>query len=196
MSDTTRVVIVDDHPLFRDALELHLERSGTVEVVASVGTIAACLQVLADEKVDVVISDLHLPDALGTSLPAQTDLPVLLMTADDRPGTSVSATQSGAAGLLAKAHATGPALLLALDTVRSGKTCFPAAGSSVMLLTRRERDVLGHISQGLTTGQVAEVLALSPDTVRTYVDRIFRKLQVRSRAEAVTRATELGELLA
>lgn len=193
MTDTTRVVVVDDHPLFRDAIVLHLRQTGKVSVVAGVATVADAKRALAHAEVDVVVSDLHLPDGRGTDLIAHTDVPVLVLSADERPATQATVRSSGARGMLSKTEATGPALLVALDTVLGGGTKFPDTPSAVRL-TRRERDVLGHIAKGRTTSEAATQLGLSPNTVRTYIDRIFRKLSVSTRAEAVTRAAELGEL--
>jgi DNA-binding NarL/FixJ family response regulator len=208
-----RVLIVDDHPLFRHGLRAALESSGDIEVVAEAGSAAEVDDAVARHRPTVVIMDLGLPGASGVEatrrLAAAEDAPpVLVLTMSDDDGSLVSALQAGARGYLVKG-AGRDTVLHAVHTVAAGGAVFGpdvarrisrlltdprgnAAQLRLPMLTAREREVLTLAARGLNNHRIAAALVLSEKTVRNHIGRIFEKLQVTSRVEAVTMARDAG----
>lgn len=208
-----RVLIVDDHPLFRSGLKAALESTGGTDVVAEAATAAEALQAVARHVPDVVVMDLALPDASGIDVTRQLTalhpgLPVLMLTMSDDDGSLLAALQAGARGYLVKGAGAGE-VLHAVRTVAAGGAVFgpqTAARLTVLLreghrhdaeqlfpaLTAREAEVLELIARGLDNRRIARQLVLSEKTVRNHVTHIFDKLQVTTRAEAVARARDAG----
>jgi DNA-binding NarL/FixJ family response regulator len=206
MSQPLRVLIVDDHPVFRDGLRLALGTAGDMEIVAEADTATAALE-LADELTpDVVVMDLHLPDRHGaeatrTILERRPGTAVLVLTMSDDDAALLTALRSGARGYIVKG-ADQAAIIAAVRAVARGEATFGAGVSDRVLtllasdrtapmplpeLTDRERHILGLIEHGLTNQAIAERLYLSPKTVR-----ILTKLHVINRSEAARRAREAG----
>ena len=207
-----RVVVVDDHPLFRDGLAMLL---GSVPGLAVVGTAAdgaAAVELAREEQPDVVVMDVQMPVLDGieatrriTSDSPSTGVVVLTMSEDD--STVFAAVRAGARGYLLKG-ADQEEVLRAITTVASGSAVFGpalarriteffAAGPSgpetaFPQLTAREREVLGLVAAGRSNGQIAAALHLSPKTVRNNVSNVLTKLQVTDRAQAIVRAREAG----
>jgi DNA-binding NarL/FixJ family response regulator len=207
-----RVVVVDDHPLFREGLAMLL---GSVPGLAVVGTAAdgaAAVAVAREEQPDVVVMDVQMPVLDGieatrriTSDSPSTGVVVLTMSEDD--STVFAAVRAGARGYLLKG-ADQEEVLRAITTVASGSAVFGpalarriteffAAGPSgpetaFPQLTAREREVLGLVAAGRSNAQIAAALHLSPKTVRNNVSNVLTKLQVTDRAQAIVRAREAG----
>ncbi|NRQ39776.1 response regulator transcription factor [Nonomuraea sp. NN258] len=208
-----RVLIVDDHPLFRHGLRAALESSGDIEVVAEAGSAAEIDEAVARHRPTVVIMDLGLPGASGVEatrrLAASDDAPpVLILTMSDDDGSLVSALQAGARGYLVKG-AGRDSVLHAVHTVAAGGAVFgpdvahrisrlvtdPRASASQVrfpMLTAREREVLTLAARGYNNHRIAAALVLSEKTVRNHIGHIFDKLQVTSRAEALALARDGG----
>lgn len=208
-----RVLIVDDHPLFRSGLKAALESTGGTDVVAEAATAAEALEAVARQIPDVVVMDLALPDASGIDVTRQLTalhpgLPVLMLTMSDDDGSLLAALQAGARGYLVKGAGAGE-VLHAVRTVAAGGAVFgpqTAARLTALLregrrhdaeqlfpaLTAREAEVLELIARGLDNHRIARQLVLSEKTVRNHVTHIFDKLQVTTRAEAVARARDAG----
>ncbi|MEU1075465.1 MULTISPECIES: response regulator transcription factor [unclassified Streptomyces] len=208
-----RVLIVDDHPLFRSGLKAALESTGGTDVVAEAATAAEALEAVALQVPDVVVMDLALPDASGIDVTRQLGglhpgLPVLMLTMSDDDGSLLAALQAGARGYLVKGAGAGE-VLHAVRTVAAGGAVFgpqTAARLTALLregrhhdaeqlfpaLTAREAEVLELIARGLDNRRIARHLVLSEKTVRNHVTHIFDKLQVTTRAEAVARARDAG----
>lgn len=203
-----RIVLVDDHPMYREGLRAALE-SASIEIVGEAATVAEALAVAVATEPDVVLMDLQLPDGSGieatraiTARHPDTKVVVLTMTGDD--DAVFAALAAGAAGYLLKG-ADRPAIIGAVEAVSRGEAVLGAGIAAKVLhqfsaprtaplpeLSDREREVLSLVADGLTNISIAERLFLSPKTVRNHVSNILTKLQVPSRAEAGRRAREAG----
>jgi DNA-binding NarL/FixJ family response regulator len=208
-----RVVVVDDHPLFRSGLRAALDSAADIEVVAEAGTAEGLETLVGRARPDVVVMDLALPGvsgpaaarSLATSHPW---LPVLMLTMSQDDASLLAALRAGARGYLVKG-AGREAVLNAVRTVALGGAVFgpevadriaallagergPAAARPFPDLTEREREVLDLVARGLDNRRIARELVLSDKTVRNHVSRIFAKLQVAHRAAAVSQARDAG----
>jgi DNA-binding NarL/FixJ family response regulator len=202
------VVIVEDHPLFRDGLRAALAESPDVEVTHAVGSLAEARPVVA--AADVVLLDLGLPDGSGldllSSLRHAPRPAVIVLTMNDDRATVLTAVRAGARGYLLK----GAGRAEITDAVRraaQGGISFDAGPSEVLLaaasgpesdpvaalgLTPREGDVLRLLAAGLTNEAIARRLGVAQKTVRNQVSAVFTKLGVDNRAAAAERADRAG----
>ncbi|MFD0379788.1 response regulator [Streptomyces sp. NPDC059525] len=208
-----RVLIVDDHPLFREGLRAALESSRCALVVAEAETGGEVPDAVEAHRPDVVVMDLSLPDVSGIEVTrrlaaSHPGLPVLMLTMSDDDGSVLAALQAGARGYVVKG--AGPEEVLhALRTVAAGGAVFGSeiaarlsalltgghrrdAGRLFPALTAREAEVLELVARGHDNRRIARELVLSEKTVRNHVTHVFEKLQVTSRAEAVARARDAG----
>lgn len=208
----TRVVVVDDHAVFRDGLVAILDSLEGVEVVGDARDGLEALEVVAATRPDVVVMDLHMPRMNGveatrlvTAEHPGTKVLVLTMLADDE--SVFAALDAGAAGYLLKESGRAD-LARAVEAVRSGQAILDGGVAGAVLagrggraapdpaafpyLTEREREILDLIAHGLTNGAIAERLVLSEKTVRNHVSNIFAKIHVTDRATAVARARDAG----
>jgi DNA-binding NarL/FixJ family response regulator len=205
-----RIIIVDDHPLFRAALRQTLSGGDPSIVVEEAGALAELNAALeADRDCDMVLLDLNMPGARGFSglllLRAQyPDVPVMIISAVDDASVMRRAFDLGAAGYLPKS--VGPAQIRqAIETVLSGEVYVPAdmavAGpdehSALMQrlasLTPQQVRVLMMLSDGLMNKQIAYELSISEATVKAHVSAILQKLDVDSRTQAVIAASRIEE---
>jgi DNA-binding NarL/FixJ family response regulator len=208
-----RVLIADDHPVFRDGLRGVLDTMGTAEVVAEAATGTDAVQAAANLQPDVVVMDLHMPELGGIEatrriVGASPHIAVLVLTMSEDDDSVFAAMQAGARGYLVKG--AGPAdIVRAVRSVASGDAIFgpgiaervlrffAAARSSAQppafpALTDREREVLELVARGEGNATIAHKLAVSQKTVRNHVSNIFLKLQVADRAQAIVRARQAG----
>jgi DNA-binding NarL/FixJ family response regulator len=207
-----RVLIADDHPLFRDGLRGLLESVGTVEVVAEAATGETAVSLARTFQPDVIVMDLNMPglDGIEATRRIVRDSPranVLVVTMYEDDESVFAALRAGARGYLLKGGNQAE-MLWAIRAVGNGQAIFgpgvaarvmryfaapPLAGPPVFPeLTEREREILQLIDQGRTYEAIAEQLVLSLKTVRNHVANICGKLQVADRAQAVIRAREAG----
>jgi DNA-binding NarL/FixJ family response regulator len=202
---TTRVLIVDDHPIFRDGLVALIDAVPDMSVVAAVGDGDEAIDAVAQHDIDVVLMDLNLPTVPGVAATATiTARPhppaVLALTMVDDDDTVLAALRAGARGYVLKG-APGEEIAAAVRTVASGGAVFGAGVATRVLaatsgttsgpppapadeLTEREREVLNLIAQGASNAQIARALGLSVKTVQNCVSRILDKLQVADRTQA------------
>jgi len=206
----TRVLIVDDHPVFRDGLAGLLATLPEVEVVGTAGTAEEALAVLRETMPDVVLMDINLPGASGveatrraTEIAPATAVLVISMVDDD--DSVFAALAAGARGYVLKG-ATAAEITAALRTVAAGGAGIagrllartPARLSGPVTLPRpddltaREREVLDLLAEGASNRQIARDLGLSLKTVQNHVSRILDKLQAADRTQAALRAREAG----
>lgn len=206
-----RVVVVDDHPFFRDGVTRGLVRDGRIDVVAEAGSGREALEVIEREQPDVALVDYQLPDLDGVAVAhalRRDGVPtrVLLVSAVSDGAVVFRALEEGAAGFLAK-DASRSELVDAVIKVSRGETVIPArlAGglaaqirlrsqASAPALTERELEVLSGFARGLSIPQLAGELFVAPSTVKTHTQRLYEKLQVSDRAAAVAAAMRLGLL--
>jgi DNA-binding NarL/FixJ family response regulator len=211
MTDPLRVVIADDHPVFREGLRSLLSTDSEIEVVAEVASGADAVTRVDELQPDVVIMDLHMPGLDGVAatrdiLGRSPHVAVLMLTMFDDDDSVFAAMRAGARGYLLKG-ASQDEIGRAIDAVAAGEAIFgPAVARRVLEqlgapgapatpfpgLTPRERQVLELLTEGLTTTAIGARLGLTPKTVSNHTSSIFTKLQVQSRAEAVARARRAG----
>ena len=203
----TRVLIVDDHPIFREGLVALINAVPDMSVVAAVGDGDEAIDAVGEHDLDVVLMDLNLPTVSGVTATAtitgRPDAPaVLALTMVDDDDTVVAVLRAGARGYVLKG-APGEEIAAAIRTVAAGGAVFGAGVASRVLaatagagrapapiaapaeeLTDREREVLSLIAEGASNAQIARSLGLSVKTVQNYVSRILDKLQVADRTQA------------
>jgi DNA-binding NarL/FixJ family response regulator len=194
-----RVLVVDDHPLFRAGLAGLLATVEDVEVVAAVDDGETAVRRCAELAPDVVLMDLNMPGLPGLEairrIVAQTPAPaVLVLTMVDDDDTVTAALQVGACGYLLKG-AVQEEVLAALRTVAGGGVVFGAGAAQRVLsgkrrigeLTPREAEVLALVADGRSNAEIARTLGLSLKTVQNHVSNVLTKLQVRDRTQAALR---------
>lgn len=201
---TTRLLIVDDHPVFRDGLVALLGSLSDMQVVAVAADGPEAVKAAQSHTVDVVLMDLNLPTMSGVkataSIVALSGPPaVLVVTMVDNDDTVLAALRAGARGYVLKG-ASGEEIAAAVRTVAAGGAVFGAGVAAQVLartssnvpadsaetdgLTDRERQVLALVANGSSNAQIARTLGLSLKTVQNYVSRILDKLQVADRTQA------------
>ncbi len=208
-----RVMVVDDHPMWRDAVERDLIQAGHhVVAVASNGREA--LARFPASRPDVVVLDLHIPAPGGIEVTAEVvrqnpSVRVLVLSASGEQADVLAAIKAGATGYLVKS-ASREDLLMAVRRVAAGDPVFtpglagmvlgefqrisnePATDKEKTLLTDRETEVLKLVAKGLSYRQIAERLVLSHRTVQNHVQSTLRKLQMHNRVELTRYAIERG----
>lgn len=205
-----RVVIADDHPVFRFGLRAVLLAEPETELVGEAETgqeaVATAIRLLPE----IVLMDLNMPGISGIEATrriaaAQPAIGILVLTMLEDEGSIFSAMQAGARGYLLKGAGSAE-IMRAIRAVVAGETIFgpgmaerlirhfatAPATTTLPGLTPREREILALLAAGQTNAAIADRLFLSPKTVRNNVSNIFAKLQVSGRGEAIVRAREAG----
>ncbi|HYK30581.1 MAG TPA: response regulator transcription factor [Streptosporangiaceae bacterium] len=206
-----RVMIVDDHPMWRDSVGRDLTEAG-FEVVATVGEGAQALRIAGSVRPDVVVLDLQLPDVSGVDVTrglvaAHPDIRVLILSASGEHRDVLDAVKAGAAGYIVKS-ASRAELIDAVRRTESGDAVFSPGLAGLVLgefrrmavspdpntprLTDREAEILRMVGTGLSYKQIAERLVLSHRTVQNHVQNTLNKLQLHNRVDLVRYAIEHG----
>ncbi|MBA0047367.1 response regulator transcription factor [Mycobacterium sp. NPDC050853] len=206
-----RVVVGDDHPLFREGVVRALTGSGQITVVAEAENGASALALIREHLPDVALVDYRMPELDGTQVAAavqRDELPtrVLLLSAHDDAAIVYHALEQGAAGFLSKESTRAELVSAVLECAR-GRDVVTASLTTGLAgeirrraqrtgpsLSAREREVLRMIADGNTVPAMAKVLFLAPSTVKTHVQRLYEKLGVGDRAAAVAEAMRRGLL--
>jgi two-component system, NarL family, nitrate/nitrite response regulator NarL len=204
-----RVIVADDHPLFREGVITSLTNSDDIVVVAEAGSAEETVRLVGDERPDVVLLDAGMP---GGGLQAvsriASDWPatrIVMLTVSDDEHTVASAMRGGASGYVLKG-VSADELRGVVRSVYRGETYVPPAlavalrrpapdparSDPLAVLSRRERQVLELLAMGLSNQQIALKLARSEKSIKAHVTHILRKLQVRSRVEAALLGARLG----
>lgn len=210
---TIRVLVAEDHPMFREALQALLAGLAEFDVVATTSTIEGLIAQAQQTAPDVAVVDLGLAD--GNALAALDRLRnivphcrILVLTSSDDDAAVYAALRAGARGYLLKSSAPDE-ISRAVRTIASGDGIFDGsvvdritrhlttggrASSSAVFpqLSARERDMLALIARGLSNAEIADHYVLSLKTVRNYVSNVLTKLGAATRAEAIVTAREAG----
>jgi DNA-binding NarL/FixJ family response regulator len=206
-----RVLVVDDHPMFRAGLVALIDDLDGFEVVAEAADGAEAVTVAREHTPDVVLMDLQMPGTNGLEATraitsSHPDMAVLVMTMVENDDAVAAALRAGARGYLVKGSSRDD-IVRALTAVAAGEVILGAAvGASVLSrlaggndglaplpgLSTREREVLELMAAGLDNPTIARRLFLSEKTIRNIVSAVFTKLDVNSRAAAVAKARDAG----
>jgi two-component system nitrate/nitrite response regulator NarL len=203
--EKVRVVVGDDHPLFREGVVRALSQSGSVDVVGEADDGAGALELIKARLPDVALLDFRMPGMDGAEVAAAVrncELPtrVLLISAHDESAIVYQALQEGAAGFLLKDSTRTEIIKAVLDCAEGRDVVAPAlvgglageirqrATSMSPALSAREREVLNLIARGQSIPAIATELYVAPSTVKTHVQRLYEKLGVSDRAAAVAEA--------
>jgi two-component system NarL family response regulator len=206
MAASIRVLIADDHLIFRLGLKSLLNNEKDIEVVGEATTGAQTIEKFKDLRPDVVVLDLRMPDgggmhALTNIRQAHRDAKVLVLSSYGNEEEVYQALHAGASGYVLK-DVGRDELIGAIRHVYAGKEWIQSCIQPILAerggqheLTPRELEVLKLLVRGLTNREIAKVLGNSENTVRNHTIRIFAKLDVSDRAEAVSAALQRGILV-
>ncbi|MCV7411160.1 two-component system response regulator [Mycobacterium florentinum] len=209
--EKVRVVVGDDHPLFREGVVRALALSGEVNVVGEADDGTQALELIKEHRPDVALLDFRMPGMDGAQVAAavrSNELPtrVLLLSAHDEAAIVYQALQQGAAGFLLKDSTRTEIVKAVLDCANGNDVVAPSlagglaaqirqrAEPSAPVLSAREREVLNRIARGQSIPAIAGELFVAPSTVKTHVQRLYEKLGVSDRAAAVAEAMRQGLL--
>jgi len=209
--DPVRVLIADDHPVFRNGMRALLASLPEMEVVGEATTGAEAIALASAEQPDVIVMDIQMPGMDGIAATRQIfdtspHIRILVVTMFEDDESVFAALRAGARGYVLKG-ASSHEIVQAIAAVGNGAAIFSPAIAQRVLdffaaprlaapilpeLTDREREILTLIVQGNTNQDIARRLVLSLKTVRNHVSNIFSKLQVVDRTQAILRAREAG----
>lgn len=208
-----RIVIADDHQIFRDGLKGLLEAASDTEVVGEAETGAEAVELADEQRPDLILMDLQMPDVNGIEatrriMSAHSDINILMLTMFDDDHSVFAAMRAGARGYVLKG-AKREKMLRAVRAVAGGEAIFSPGIAARMIdffapdrsatsaqpfpeLTDREREVLALLARDYKNADIARELVIAPKTARNYVSNILSKLQAADRIEAGQRARDAG----
>jgi DNA-binding NarL/FixJ family response regulator len=211
--ESLRVLIADDHPLFRHGLREFLNLAPNIEVVGEATSGEEAITQAEALHPDVILMDINMPGVKGIEaarriLHDSPHIRILVVTMFEDDGTVFAAMRAGARGYILK-DAEKENILRAIQAVSNGEAIFSPTIATRLIdffttqasalpkeifpsLTDREREVLQLIARGQSNADIAREFSLSPKTVYNYVSNILNKLQVADRAQAIIRAREAG----
>jgi DNA-binding NarL/FixJ family response regulator len=211
--DRLRLLIADDHPVFRHGIRALLSATPDVEVVGEATSGDEAIALAETLQPDVILMDIQMPGVNGIEatrriLHTSPHIRILIVTMFEDSASVFSAMRAGARGYVLK-DTEKDDVLRAIQAVGRGEAIFSPAIASLLIdffaashlavpreifpsLTEREREILHLIAQGHANAEIARQLSLSVKTVTNYVSNIFSKLQVVDRAHAILRAKEAG----
>lgn len=206
-----RVMVVDDHPIWRDGVRADLEASGDAVVVAEASDGGEAIELAREAMPEVVLMDLRLPtvpgvDAIRQIVEESPHVKVLVLSASGEEADVLEAVKVGATGYLLKSS-TSDEIVSAVRRVREGEPVFTPSLAGLVLsefrrvsskdpaepgLSPRENEVLKLVAKGYTYREIAEKLFISVKTVQNHVQNILTKLQLRKRYELMRYAIQKG----
>jgi len=211
MSEPIRILIVDDHPLFREGVAASLSREADCQVVGQASTGEEAFDLAGELLPDVLLMDISMPGeggiaAAGRIAAAFPIIRMMMLTVSEDEDDLMNALRSGARGYVLKgisAHQLAGAIRLVAD---GGVYISPALAGSVLFemthppadrdpfneLTSREKEILQLVAQGLTNREIGDQLSLAEKTIKHYMTNVLQKLHVRSRVQAVLLAQKHG----
>jgi DNA-binding NarL/FixJ family response regulator len=212
-SEPIRVLIVDDHPVYRDGLRALIQRSPDLALAGEASTGAEAVTLASSRRPDVILMDLRMPEMSGIDatrriLEDQPEGRILVLTMSEDDDSLFAAMRAGARGYIPK-DADSEELVRAIRAAAFGEVIFGASIASRLMgffaaprsgpdrdpfpeLTDRENEVLELIAQGRSNADIARELSISDKTVRNHTATVFAKLRVADRAQAIVRAREAG----
>jgi len=221
-SEKTTVLIVEDEPEFRMRFKQIVESEPTLELVGVAANKREAQELIDRSKFDVMLIDLGLPDGNGTDLIRQVsakrpDVDIMVVTVFGDEQHVVSAIEAGATGYILKDSTAADVVscirllraggspvspVVARSVLRAirnrmggtGGTTRPGASPDNNPLSARETEILQLLAKGMSFNEIGEILGISPHTVTAHIKKIYRKLAVHSRGEAVYEATQMGLL--
>lgn len=213
MEGSIRVLIADDHPLFREGMHGRLDRVPDIEVVGEAASGDEAVELAQNLEPDVILMDIKMPGTNGIEATreiqrARPQTGVLMLTMFEDDDSVFTAMRAGAKGYLLK-NSGGEEIVHAIWAVASGEAVFgPGVAERIMSffstprptvpqrafpeLTEREEEILSLVAEGKSNQEISRQLFVSLKTVRNHVSNILLKLQVADRAQAVIRAREAG----
>lgn len=211
--ENIRILVVDDHLLFRDGVRALIDSAPDCELVGEATTGEEAVRLAADLQPDLILMDVKMQDMDGIEATRQIartspHIGILVLTMLEDDNSVFSAMRAGARGYLLKG-ASHEEMLLAIRAVAGGQAIFSPGIAVRMMeffntmqpgkvpdafpeLSDREREVLGLVAQHYSNAEIAKELVISPKTVRNHVSNVLSKLQVADRAEAILKAREAG----
>lgn len=214
MSEGTKILLVDDHAMFRAGIKALLEAEGRLTVVGEASTGDEAVDKVRELKPDVVVMDLSMPDSNGLEATRriaalELDTKVLVLTVHAEEEYLVPVVEAGASGYLTKTSADTD-LIEAIRVVARGEVFLPPKATTLLLqrykaaesedtaslhdLSTREQEVLALTAEGYSSREIGKKLFISPKTVDTYRSRIMDKLGLNHRSELVRFALRVGLL--
>jgi two-component system nitrate/nitrite response regulator NarL len=215
MGNKIRIVIVDDHNLFREGLAAIIQQEADLEVVGLAGCVRDAVIVANQERPDIVLMDFSLPDGTGADATRQIlendpDCKIVFMTMSDNDEDMLTAIRSGAVGYLMK-NMSPSKLREAIRSVMQGESALssamtlrlmkefshtkepePTGDPTLGKLTRREKEIFLELAAGKSNLEIAETLVISENTVKYHVHSLLDKLHLEDRKEVVSFAKEHG----
>ena len=206
----TKILIIDDHPLFRAGLRMSLKQKSNIEIVGEAENGFKAVERVLSDKPDLVLLDMEMPGISGIGVirllrKSVPDLKIVVLSAHDEEKYVRDSMKSGACGYVLK-NIDLEALVKIIDNLCRGKQVISPyllnlavdecpepteiGGNENNQLTVRERDVLRHVVEGKENKEIADILFISTETVKSHLKHIFEKLNVTNRVEAVKTAIE------
>ncbi len=207
-----RILIADDQRLFRQSLKYLLEQEGDMEVVAEVGDGQDAFTLAQENQPDIILMDVDMPKLDGVTatrliLERKPSIKVLMLSVHDEDERIISAIHNGAVGYILKDADHKEFIRIIRGTFRGENVVSPFLAnripkvmsqidgpahqtkdaeehSKISLLTERERETLGLVSEGKSNKEIADLLCISIETAKSHLQTIYRKLGVKSRTEA------------
>ena len=211
MDKAVKILLIDDHPLYREALRPVIQQLASQVCIFEAACIEDAFQLIEEQlEFDLVLLDLALPDGGGLKslLPISQllpDTPIVVISASENHNLVVHLLNAGARGYIPKS-ADSKVIKNALLLVLNGETYVPsialdgllhpaeAAIDANTVLTRRQEEVLQYLAMGFSNKQIARALNIAETTVRAHVSDIMHHLHAHNRTDAVVRAQQLGLL--
>ena len=197
----TRLILADDHAIFREGLKALLSREADLEIVAELEQVDAIFETAVKTNCDLVLLDLQMDRWSMADIRRLSHIcKVIVLTASESAENGATAMRMGARAIVQKRYAF-ETLINAIRTVRDGMVWMPPAVQSELAraegvrdrrLTPRETQIAQHVAGGLRNTDVAEKLSISESTVKTHLAKIFQKLGVRDRLELAHYAIRTG----
>jgi DNA-binding NarL/FixJ family response regulator len=217
VTDRIRIVVADDHPLFRGGVVRSLLEQGGFDVIAEAGTADEAVAAVEDALPDVVLLDISMPGSglvaaaeIGRRFPA---VGIVMLTVSEADEDLLAALKAGARGYVLKGVGAGELIDVVSGVARGGSYVTPTLAARVLAamqtqrrragevrgeaataedLSAREEEILRLVARGLSNKEIGRTLELQEKTVKHYMTNILQKLQVRNRVEAALKARDLG----